>query len=83
MVFVLNGIKCQLSREEVEKTMIGIQPVKGRHYFVNVNGEKYPVQQVLYFSLRQQCAGLSLLDISNDIAKNILSQIGFEIIIEK
>jgi hypothetical protein len=83
MVFMLSGRQCQLSREEVERTMTGVQPVKGRHYFVSVNGEKYPVTQVLFMSLRKQYAGLSLLDINNNIAKNILSQIGFEIIEEK
>jgi len=83
MVFMVSGRQCQLSKEEVERTMTGVQPIKGRHYFVNVNGEKYPVIQVLYLSLRKQCGGLSLLDISNIIAKNILSQIGFEIIEEK
>ena len=83
MVFMLSGRQCQLSKEEVERTMTGVQPIKGRHYFVNVNGEKYPVIQVLYLSLRKQCGGLSLLDVSNIIAKNILSQIGFEIIEEK
>ena len=83
MVFMLSGRQCQLSKEEVERTMTGVQPIKGRHYFVNVNGEKYPVIQVLYLSLRKQCGGLSLLDISNIVAKNILSQIGFEITEEK
>lgn len=83
MVFVLKGKECQLSKEEVEKTMTGVRPVNGRHYFVNISGERYPVTQVLYLSLRDQCQGLSLLDFSNDIAKNILSQIGFEIIAEK
>jgi len=83
MVFMMSGRQCQLSKEEVERTMTGVQPIKGRHYFVNVNGEKYPVIQVLYLSLRKQCGGLSLLDVSNIIAKNILSQIGFEIIEEK
>ena len=82
-MFMLNGRQCQLSREEVERTMGGVRPLKGRNYFVNMNGEKYPVAQVLYLSLRKQCAGLSLLDINNNIAKNILSQIGFEIIEER
>lgn len=83
MVFTLSGRQCQLSKEEVESTMTGIQPIKGRHYFVILNGEKYPVTQVLYLSVRKQCGGLSLVDISNNIAKNILSQIGFEIIEER
>jgi hypothetical protein len=83
MVFNLSGRQYQLSKEEVEGAMKGVQPLKGRNYFVNVNGEKYPVTQVLYLSLRKQRAGLSLLDINNIIAKNILSQMGFEIIEEK
>lgn len=83
MVFTLNGRQCQLSREEVKMTMIGVQPVRGRNYFVNLNGEIYPVTQVLYLSLRKQCVGLTLLDINNNVAKNILSQMGFEIIEEK
>jgi 5-methylcytosine-specific restriction protein B len=81
MVFVVNGRKCQLSREEVERAIIGIEPARGRHYFINIHGKRYPVKQVLYLSLREQCAGLSLLDFSDDIAKNVLSQIGFEIIL--
>jgi hypothetical protein len=83
MVFNLSGRQYQLSKEEVEGAMKGVQPLKGRNYFVNVNVEKYPVTQVLYLSLRKQRAGLSLLDINNIIAKNILSQMGFEIIEEK
>jgi hypothetical protein len=80
---MLSGRQCELSKEEVETTMSGVQPIKGRNYYVNVNGEIYPVTQVLYLSLRRQCGGLSMLDISNNIARNILSQIGFEIIEEK
>jgi hypothetical protein len=80
---MLNGRQCELSKEEVERTMAGVQPVRGRHYFVDINGEKYPVAQVLFLSLREQYGGLSLVDINNNIAKNILSQIGFEIIEEK
>ncbi len=83
MIFTLKGRECQLSKEEIESTMEGVQPANGRHYFVDVNGVRYPVTQVLYLSLREQCRGLSLLDFSNDIAKNILSQIGFDIIVEK
>ena len=83
MVFMLSGKQCELSKEEIERTMAGIQPAKGRNYFISVNGERYPVKQVLYLSLRKQCAGLSFLDFSNDIARNILSQIGFEIIEER
>jgi hypothetical protein len=83
MVFTVKGTQCQLSREEVEGLMKEVDPAKGRHYFVTINGRKYPAMQVLYLSLRSQCEGLSQLDFSNALAKNILSQMGFEIIEEK
>jgi hypothetical protein len=83
MVFCVKGKQCQLLKEDVERLMNGVEPVRGRHYFVMIAGEKYPVMQVLYLCVRGQCEGLSMLDFSNAEAKNILSQIGFEIIEEK
>jgi hypothetical protein len=82
MLFTLTGQQYELSREEVEKTMGGVPPSRGRHYFVVVNGQKYPPNQVLYLTLRRQHPGLSLADFSNDTAKNVLSQIGFELVME-
>jgi hypothetical protein len=83
VVFTLKGKQCQLLKEDVERVMNGVEPAKGRHYFVVVNGRRYPAQQVLYLSVRSQCAGLSQLDFSSSSAANILSQIGFEMIVEK
>ena len=83
MVFTIKDKQCQLSRDEVERIVKGVPPARGRHYFVTIDGQKYPVVQVLYLSLRSQCEGLSQLDFSSAIAKNILSQLGFEIIEEK
>ncbi len=80
MVFNLAGQEYKLSKEEVEAVMGGVQPFRGRSCFVVVNGEKYPPSQVLYFSLRRQCIGLSLADFNNDTAKNILGQMGFDLI---
>ncbi len=82
MVFTLTGQQYQLSKEDVEKTMGGIQPYRGKSCFVVVNGQKYPPNQVLYFSLRNRRVGLSLADFRNDTAKNILAQLGFELITE-
>jgi hypothetical protein len=82
MLFTLTGQQYELSREEVEETMGGVPPYRGRHYFVVVNGQKYPPNQVLYLTLRRQHPGLSLADFSNDTAKNVLSQIGFELVME-
>jgi hypothetical protein len=82
MHFALTGQKYELSKEEVERTMEGVEPSRGRHHFVVVNGQKYPPNQVLYLALRRRHPGLSLADFSNDTAKNILSQIGFELVME-
>jgi hypothetical protein len=81
--FALKGRQCQLSKKDVERTMEGIEPAGGRHYFVVINGRRYPAQQVLYRCVRAQCTGLSLLDFSSSDAASILSQIGFETILEK
>jgi hypothetical protein len=82
MLFTLTGQQYELSKEEVERTMGGVSPSRGRHYFVIVNGEKYPPNQVLYLTLRRRHPDLSLSDFSNDTAKNVLLQIGFELVIE-
>ena len=82
MLFTLTGRQYELSKEEVEETMGGISPSGGRHFFVIVNGEKYPPNQVLYLTLRRQHPDLSLSDFSNDAAKKILLQIGFELFVE-
>ncbi len=83
MVFNLKDKQCHLSKEDVEKAMEGVEPLKGRHYFVVVNGRHYPVKQVLYVSLRGQVGGLSVLDFSNAFANSVLSQLGFEAIVER
>ncbi len=83
MVFTLKGRQCRLSKEDVEKAMSEVDPARGRNYFVLVNGRRYPAQQVLYLSLREQFAGLSFLDFRESDAANILSQIGFEMIVER
>ncbi len=80
MVFTLMGNQYQLSKEEIEKVMVGVQPIKGKYFFAVVNGQKYPPLQVLYHSLRRKCIGLSLSDFRNQTAKNILEQMGFELI---
>lgn len=81
MVFVLKSRQCQLSKEEVESRMKGVEPFKGFHFFVDIDGQRYPVKQVLYLSLREQCECLDMLDFSDSYAKNILTQVGFEVIV--
>ena len=81
VVFVLKGRQYQLSKEEVESRMKGVEPVKGRHLFVDIDGQRYPVKQVLYLSMREQCGCLDMLDFSDSYAESILSQIGFKVIV--
>jgi hypothetical protein len=83
VVFTLKGRQCQLSKEDIEKAMNGLEPAKGRHYFVVVNGQRYPAEQVLYVSVKSQCTDLPQLDVSSSGAANILSQISFEVVVEK
>jgi hypothetical protein len=78
MEIKLSGQEYRLSKEEIEMVMGGVQPYRGRYWFVIVNGQEYPPSQVLYLTLRRQCLGLSLADFKNDSAKNILEQLGFE-----
>jgi hypothetical protein len=82
MLFTLRGQRFELSKEEVERTMGGVLPSRGKYYFVVVNGQKYPPNQVLYLTLRRQHPDLSLADFSNYAAKNVLSQVGFELLTE-
>lgn len=79
MDFVFKGKQCHLSREEVESRMKGVEPVKGQNMFIDIAGQRYPVKQVLYLSLREQCGRLDMLDFNDAYAKKILSQIGFEV----
>jgi hypothetical protein len=60
--------------------MKGVEPARGRNLFVDIDGQRYPVKQVLYLSLREQCECLDMLDFSDSYAKSILSQIGFKVI---
>ncbi len=83
MVFTLKGRRCELSKEDVERTMNGVDPARGRNYFVIINGRRYPAEQVLYLCVRGQLTGLSFLDFRSSDAANILAQIGFEMIVER
>ncbi len=80
MVFTLMGRQYQVSKEEIEQVMVGVQPIRGKYCFAVVNGQKYPPIQILYYTLRRRCLGLSLSDFRNQTAKNILEQMGFELI---
>ncbi len=82
MVFTVKGQKCDISREIVEKKMAGVEPDRGRRFFVELNGKRYPVKQVVYLSLRDQVEGLSSIDFSDADARSMLSQIGFDVSIE-
>ena len=74
MEFTLRGNICNLTRQDVEKTMNGVSPEQIKKYYVEVNGEKYPPKQVL-----AKCLGLGRVEFTTMDASNILRRLGFKL----
>jgi hypothetical protein len=72
--FILRGTAYELTKQEVEKKMIGVTPQVPRIYYVEINGMKYPPKQVLSKILKLGRVEFTTMD-----AANILRRIGFEI----
>jgi hypothetical protein len=72
--FILRGKAYDLTKEDVEKGMIGIQPEAIRLYYVEINGKKYPPKQVLSTIL-----GLGKVEFTTMDASTTLRRIGFKI----
>jgi len=70
----LRGRDFDLSREEVEKGMRGVEPEPIRKYYVEINGRRYPIKQVIAV-----CLGLDPIRFTSADAYRILSGLGFEI----
>ncbi len=74
MRFILNGKAYELTREDVEHKMTGVEPEVPRQYFVVVNGKKYPPKQVMAEVLR-----LGRIEFTTMAAGNILQRLGFKL----
>ncbi len=75
MEFTLGGKRYDLTRQQVEERMRGVEPEPGRRHFVEVGGREYPMKQVF-----AQCLGLSRLDFTTAQARHVLARLGFKVI---
>ncbi len=74
MEFTVNGKSYELSRQQVEETMNGVQPERIRQHVVEVDGRQYPIKQVLEAVLH-----LDKLDFNTQQARSILRRLGFTV----
>ena len=77
MEFVIGKRKVELSKEKVVEVLKGLEPepLRGRaRYYVELNGRKYPVKQVM-----AAVTGLSKGSFSTDQAVKVLRALSFEV----
>ena len=79
MKFVLNGNIYNITKEEVENCMRGVEPERGYRHFVEVNEQPYPVKQVLLEALKSQDQTTNILDFTSQQARSILGRLGFRL----
>jgi hypothetical protein len=71
------GRRVELSKEKVVEVLRGLQPepLRGRaRYYVELDGRKYPVKQVM-----AAVTGLSKESLSTEQAVKVLKALGFEV----
>ena len=74
MRFILKGKAYELTKEEVERMMVGIQPETAWKYFIIINGKKFPPKQVIAKALN-----LGRVQFTTMAATNILERLGFKL----
>lgn len=72
--FVVNGSPLELSRRDVERSMLGVVPEAIRSHAVVVGPSRYPVKQVF-----EVVTGLDRLDFTSATARRHLAKLGFEL----
>ena len=71
----INGKLYSLDRLMVEKKTSGVAPEIGRRFFIAIDGQRYPLKQVL-----AAATDLPAVALSTNQAFNILNRLGFEIL---
>jgi hypothetical protein len=77
MEFVIGKRRVELSKEKVVEVLKGLEPepLRGRaRYYVELDGKKYPVKQVV-----ATVTGLSKESLSTEQAVKVLKALGFEV----
>jgi 5-methylcytosine-specific restriction enzyme B len=72
--FILRNSAYEYSKEDIERELIGLEPEIIRQYYVEINGKKFPLKQVIGHVLRLGKVEFTTMD-----AANILRRIGFKI----
>jgi len=77
MEFVIGKRKVELTKEKVVEVLRGLEPepLRGRaKYYVELDGRKYPVKQVM-----ATVTGLSKESLSTEQAVKVLKALGFDV----
>jgi 5-methylcytosine-specific restriction protein B len=77
VVFVIGGKNFDISRQDVEKALKSLQPepLKGRaKYYIEYNGRRYPIKQVLAVVTGLPRVGFTAAD-----AYRVLTKLGFRV----
>jgi 5-methylcytosine-specific restriction protein B len=77
MEFVIGRRRVELSKEKVVEVLRGLEPepLRGRaRYYVELDGRKYPVKQVM-----ATVTGLSKESLSTEQAVKVLRALGFDV----
>lgn len=72
--FTINGTRFELSPAQVRRTMSNVAPEPLRDHGVKIDGQIYPVKQVL-----TEVTGLDRLDFQSMQARSVLKRLGFEL----
>ncbi|WP_445337115.1 McrB family protein [Clavibacter sp. CFBP 8614] len=75
MEFTINGERYDLTRAGVESVLASLEPEEVRTYFVEVDGRRFPVKQVL-----AEATGLSAAAFDSGRAQRILRSVGFDVL---
>ena len=74
----IRGNVYNITKEQIKKAMEGVEPDDGRKYFVNIQGKKYPIKQVIAKTL-----GIPAMAFTTQDAWNILERLKYKIIVRK
>ena len=72
--FIIRGDSFALSKNDVIKALRGLKPEEIRKYYIEVNGIRYPIKQVLFAA-----AKIALASFTSQDAFRVLKKLDFEI----
>ena len=71
--FVIRGKEYEISREDILKKARELTPERVNHWFVEIEGKRFPVKQIVCETL-----GIERIRITTADAVRILEKLGFE-----